>query len=403
MSDWSALLDRLADVPRENGSEQLRETGVWLADVLRAAGWNVDLVPYRAYPHEMQMLGAAMVVLGLLYLVLMRHRRYFAALALAVATPALTIAVVELRLPALGGFGATTQQNVVATLPVENPDQRLILSAHYDTKTELLDHVARTPLQLLAVPMFGLLLVAPLRGLFRRLRGDAPGRWERVGGPAAAVYGAAIGLVYAAGAVIPARSPGAMDDGAACAVLVRAAEVTAAAARPLRTELQIVLFSGEELAAQGSWSWTGSRFRDGAKIPTAAVNLELVGAGRQFLSGGETSLMRHHRPPGALLDAIDRALAATGAEPLYRTRASGLTDAVAFLAHGIPAASVVGREGPFLIPRGMHSAGDRRERLDPAALELTLGFVRELIAQTEEGGLPDGLAPLPTRAPASDR
>lgn len=396
MSDWDGLLDRLAEVPRENGTPELRETGAWLGDRLREAGWNVELVPYRAYPHEMQMLGLAVLALGLLYLLLMRRRRYVAALATALATPVLTLAVVEERLPALGGIGATTQENVVATLPAERPEQRLILSAHYDTKTELLDHVARTPLQLLAVPMFGLLVAAPLRGIFRRFRNEPPGRWERVGGTAAAIYGAAIGLTYAAGAIVPARSPGALDDGAACAVLVRAAERIAADA-PARTEVQVVLFSGEELGAHGAWTWVGSRFADGADLPTAAVNLELIGGSRRFLTGGETSLTRHHRPPEPLLDAIDRALVAAGGEPLHRTRGAGLTDAVAFLAHGIPAATVVGREGRLLIPRGMHSARDDRDRIDPGAMDLTLRFVRELVAQVDRDGLPTG------RAPASSR
>jgi acetylornithine deacetylase/succinyl-diaminopimelate desuccinylase-like protein len=292
-----------------------------------------------------------------------------------------------------------TQDNVVATLPVERPEQRLILSAHYDTKTELLDHIARTPLQLLAIPMFGLLVAAPLRGVFRKLRGEPPGRWERVGGTAAAIYGAAIGLTYAAGAFLPARSPGALDDGAACAVLVRAAERIAAEITPERTEVQIVLFSAEELGAHGAWSWVGARFADGTDLPTAAVNLELVGGSRRFLAGGEMSLARQHRPPDALLDAIDRALAAAGGAPLHRTRGSGLTDAVAFLAHGIPAVTVVGREGRFLLPRGMHSARDARRRIDPAAMDLTLRTVLELVVQADRDGLP-GVLPT-ARAPAS--
>jgi hypothetical protein len=345
----------------------------------------------------MQMLGVAVLALGVAYFLLMRRRRFAAALAVALATPALTLAVVEYRLPALGGIGATTQHNVVATLSAPQPRQRLILSAHYDTKTELLDHVARTPLQLLAVPMFGLLLAAPLRGIFRRMRGLEPGRWERVGGTAAAVYGAAIGLTYAAGAVIPARSPGALDDGAACAVLVRAAEELAAGPRPERTEVRIVLFSGEELGAHGAWSWVGGHFPHGPDLPTAAVNFELIGASRRFLVGGETSLTRHHRPPEPLLDAVDRALAAAGGEPLHRTRGAGLTDAVAFLAHGIPAATVVGREGRFLIPRGMHSARDRRDRVDPAAMDLTLRMVREIVSQADRDGLP--IAPARASSP----
>lgn len=388
MSAWDPLLDRLASVPRENGSEALKETGTWLADRMREAGWNVETFPFRAYPHEMQALGLAVFLLGALYLVLMRKRRFAAALIVALITPTLTIAVVEYRLPALGGIGATVQQDVIATLPAAKPAQRLILSAHYDTKTELLDHVARTPLQLLAIPVFGLLLAAPLRGIFRRLRGEPPGRWEAVGAWAALIYGGSIGLMYAAGAVIPARSPGALDDGAACAVLLRTAQDLAAAPQLERTEVQIVFFSGEELGAHGAWSWVGSRFADGPDLPTAVVNFELVGGTKKFLVGGETSLMRHFRPPAPLLDLIDRALGAAGDGTLHRTRFAGLTDAVAFLAYGIPAATVVGREGRFLVPRGMHSARDRRERIDPSAMDLTLRLTEGIVAQVERSGVP---------------
>lgn len=387
---WDELLDHLAEIPRENGSPELERTASWISEQLRASGWQVDPYAWTAHPHETKLLGLAVLALGLAYWLLLRGRRPGLALAAAVLAPVLAIAVVEYRVPVFGGIGTMVQHNVVATLSVPEPAQRIILSAHYDTKTEMLDHVVRTPIQILAIPVFGLLIAAPLREVFRRRRGQRlqPGRLAAVAGPVAALYGTAIALTYSAGALLPERSPGALDDGAACAVLLRAAEDLAAGPPPERTEIRIVLFSGEELGAHGAFAWVQDRFAAGADLPTAVLNFELIGSSRRFLVGGEASLTRHYRPPEELVDLVDRALLAAGGEPVHRTRGAGLTDAVAFRAAGVPAVTLVGREGVFLLPRGMHGANDNRERIDPEVLELVRRFVVEAVRMFDTDGAP---------------
>jgi len=390
MNRWDELLDHLATTPRENGSPELDRTATWASQQLRDAGWDVHLFPWTAHPHETQMLGLAVLLLGVVYLLLLRARRSGPALAVALLAPALAIAVVEYRVPVFGGIGSTVEQNVIATLPVSAPDRRLILSAHYDTKTELLDHVVRTPVQLLAIPVFGLLIAAPLYEMFRRRQGPGtkPGRLAAAAGPTAVIYGAAIALTYSAGALLPARSPGALDDGAACAVLLQVAQDLAAAPAPEHTEVRIALFSGEELGAHGSFAWVRDRFLGGTHIPTTVVNFELIGSSRRFLVGGEASLIRHYRPPVEVVELVDRAMVAAGGEPVRRTLAAGLTDAVAFRAAGIPAATLVGTEGRFLLPRGMHGARDERSRIDPEVLELVRRFVEETVRMFDEGAPP---------------
>ena len=99
-----------------------------------------------------------------------------------------------------------------------------MFAAHYDTKTDLLDHLERAPAELLAVLVVPLMLAGALAGLWsgrsswrqallRRITSVAA--WAGLG------YGAVLFTTLSAGAFVPARSPGALDDGASCAVLVR--------------------------------------------------------------------------------------------------------------------------------------------------------------------------------------
>jgi hypothetical protein len=381
MSRWDALLDQLASGPRENGTQELEATGGWLAAELRARGLQTELFPFTAYPHEVHLLGIAVLLLCIAYFVLLRGRRFGPALTAALVVPALAVAVVDLGLPALGGLRRTTQHDVIARLPAADAERRIVLSAHYDTKTEPLDHVARAPIQFLTLPVLVVMVAAPL---LRRPRLQAFAGWVAI------VWGAAIALVHAGGALMPSRSHGAVDDGAACAVLLEAgAEL--AKAPPSRTEVVIALFSAEELGAHGAQAWVDSRFAGGVDLPTACVNFELVGSSTTFQVGGESSLTRHHRPSAALLDLLDQASVAAGGEPLARQPVGGLTDAVAFLARGIPAATVVGREGPLFLPLGMHGPRDRRERIDLGPLELTRRFAEEIVRAYDRSASPISL------------
>jgi hypothetical protein len=381
MSRWDVLLDRLAAGPRENGSAELESTGRWLAAALDERGFDAERFAFTAYPHEAQLLGVVVLLLCVAYFVLLRRRRFVLAALAALFMPALAVAVVDHGLPALGGMGRTTQHDVIGTLAARAADRRLVLSAHYDTKTEPLDHVGRTPIQVLALPVLGLMLAAPWT---RRPRLRAFTAW------AAVTWGAAVAVAHSAGALLPARSHGALDDGAACAVLLEAA-ANLAADPPERTEVVIALFSAEELGAHGAQAWVQSRFGEGVDLPTACVNFELVGASTSFQVGGESSLTRHHRPPPTLLDLLDEASAAAGGEPLVRRPVGGLTDAVAFLSRGIPAATVVGREDPLFLPLGMHGPRDRRERIDPHALELTRRFAVEIVRAYDRSASPISL------------
>ena len=65
----------------------------------------------------------------------------------------------------------------------------------------------------------------------------------------------------------------------------------------------------------------------------------------------------------------------------------GATDARSFLAQGVPALTLIsGAPGQIFI-RGLHSAADRRSRLDEASLDQTLRFLLEVVEEVDAAGL----------------
>jgi hypothetical protein len=379
-------------VPRENGSAALQRTADFLLETLRGAGVDATLVPFTATPYALRLAGVIALVGGVLYFRLVRGQRYAAALAVAVLLPALLLAQLDFQLPVFGWLGAQTQYHVLGRVPAREASQRLIFAAHYDTKTDLLDHVERAPIELLALPIVPFMLVGALAGAASRrarrraglLRGTA-----RAAGWAGLVYGALLFATLSAGAFVPARSPGALDDGASCAVLVRVAERLAAQAPLERTEVEVLLLSAEEVGVQGSWVYAAQRFATPPELPTAVVNLEGLGASERHgvLPTERFTTRAYAADPGlvALLDDVHRKR--FGVE-LAVLPVGGATDARSFLAHGVPAATLYSEEPGVLFPRHLHSARDDRSRLDPAGLDASVAYLLDVARAADARGIP---------------
>ncbi len=387
MSDWDLLLAKLAETPRENGTAALHETARFLFDQLSRTGLDVERVAFTAQPWTLRLAGVIALAGGLLYWRLMRAGRARAALAVAVAFPLLLLAQLEWQIPVFGWIGAESQDHVLARRPAQKPEQRLILAAHYDTKTDALDHVERSPVDLLALPVIPLMWLGALAAI---RAGRVPGRSRglaRLGSLAAwsaAGYGVASFVALSAGAFLPARSPGALDDGGACAVLVRVAEELAARPPPARTDVEVLLLSAEEVGVQGSWAYAAQRFAAPLDLPTFVVNLEGIGASARLqVLARERFTLRSFEPDARVTELLGDRYHMLFGRPLERTAFGGATDARSFLAHGIPAATLVSREPGGGLTRGLHSARDTRARLDETALESSVAFLLDLVSAAD--------------------
>lgn len=390
ISGWDELLAVVAGGPRENGTEALQQAAVQLAELLRQAGLEPRLWPYVSQPYRLRLVGVLALAASLLYTVLLLRRRPAWALLTAVAAPVVILAEVDFYVPIVGWIGAQPQVHVEATIPARRPLQHLILAAHYDSKTDLLDHVERAPAEFLGVPAAILMIVAAAAALRRaRRRGDAATtRLSLVAAFLAALNGLALFATLTAGAFMPERSHGALDDGGACAVLVRLAQSLAAGPLLERTDVTVLLLSGEEIGVYGSWIYAERVFAQPPARPTAVINLEFLGATQdQGVFGREAFSLRSFAPDPALVDLLDEVHRSRRGRPLYRFPFPSGTDGRSFLAHGVRAVTLFNDLPEHALPRHLHTAADRREHIDVRSLDEAVNYLQDAIGLADRRGL----------------
>lgn len=375
MDRWHALLALVAGHPRENGTAALHRTALLLGDALEAGGLDARYAPFEAHPLGPVLHGMLALLAGVLFIHALQRRRPGLAL-LVGALPGLLLALeLGFGVPAAGRLGATPEAHVGAVVaPAREPRARLVLVAHYDTRTDLLPRPAWRGAAAGAAGAGGLAL--GLAALLALRRG-AGGRHTR--GLAALSAGLSAGLAFlvlAGGLFAPHRSPGAVDDGGSVAVLLRTAATLAGAGPADRLrflEVEVVLLAGEELVGEGSRRFAAERFPGAPDLPTSALVVHQAGAGPGLAVGGTG---RGPGPP--LLRALGEAAAALGIELSAKGAEPGLAPR-ALRRRGVPAVALVGAPATDRV----HRPGDLPERLDRAGLDRTLRLVLETLCRLD--------------------
>jgi hypothetical protein len=372
--DWANLLPHFSEAPRENGTEGLATAAASITAQLDRVGVRWELQEVLVHPLEPVALGLVVFSLCCAYWWLLRRSRLHAATVTALMLAAVPIAQLDWQVPLTPGHTAR-EVNVLGVVSAAEPTQRLVLAAHYDTKTELTDHIVRLPFQIAGgIMVMAAILATPFvtRPRLRAL--------QRVLGGGVLAYGALFALVFSGGALQRTRSPGALDNGAACAVLLGAAAILSEGDALDTTEVIFAFFAGEEVGAQGSWAFVDDHLSSLPAKRTFMVNLDPVGASRDLtIVHREGGLLRSFQPDRAVVSLLDAAHHRVMGRPIAHTRGGGITDAFPFLARDIPAATIISSVSPFVLPRGLHTGGDVASRIDRDALERTLDFVVEVV------------------------
>ena len=388
------VLPEFLSVPRPNGSRALERTVGEVEARLEGLGIPVQSHHFTLRPYSMELLGLWLLLGGLLLPLAALLRWGWVGLALALLTVAVPLLEVRFLQPTVTALARRPARNLVACFSPARPRQELILCAHLDSKTELLDHDQRRGLVRLSLPAIVLVLIS---GILITLERSLPAGTARqvvywlafLSALPGTAYGLGMGANLVGGRFSRSPSSGAVDDGAAVAVLLELADRLQRGALSLdATAVTLLLTVGEEAQMQGALAYVDDvQAQDpaGASLPTFAINLEVLGQNGGYLLWGRDGTAMISLPNDAALNAaLERAVEAVTGEPPLRAPQLN-SDAFAFLRAGIPAATLGGYDHD-LGGRGLHSVLDSTGRVDPARLVEATDLLCHLLEELDAAG-----------------
>ena len=142
MTDFKVLMDILS-IPRPNGSKAERITLEALINWLTDHHIPFITNSFRQYPYFFEAIGLWIILTRTLLSVAFFFHWGWVTLLIALVGLAGGTLDIGIHLPLITWPGFKRGQNIIIEFLPENAKKELILAAHYDTKTELLDHHQR--------------------------------------------------------------------------------------------------------------------------------------------------------------------------------------------------------------------------------------------------------------------
>jgi hypothetical protein len=355
------LVERLA-FARENFTPGLDRGYGILNSELTERGCEPRTLVFEHPQAQADVVAALLIVTATCVCVAAVRRSRRALLGVAAALAVLWLAAAG-ALPVSPGEALKSIEVIVE--PRVRAQHEVLLVSHYDTKTELLDHVERSILFGSAALLFAWACAATWRR----------GREARVLAGLAAVALVLCALHLVSGRFLVRRSSGVVDNAAACAVLVDiAAHIQTT---PLeRTRVRCLWFAAEELGAAGSASYART-YRP--NVPVRVLNLEGIGAGPTLAWAAFEWTRRGPRRADAELAALLR----EATPDLRRLRYPLLTDAGSFSRAGFPALTLLNLPAGGTFVHGLHGPADNLERFDADGAESTRQALLHLLARLD--------------------
>ena len=405
ITDFDELMAILSQ-PRPNGSRGERETRLALLTWLEKRGIPYHTHRFRQYPFFFECIGVWLILSRTLLAVSVWLRGGWITTLIALMGLLGGVLDVLFNLPLVTWPGWRWGENILIELHPPDPQREVVISAHYDSKTELLDHHQRMFfLKNLRLGIFLSLLLAALGPL------DA---WLLAQGASWATFtfwvgtiltlpllflAWGLGLNLSTGRLL-APSQGAVDNGAACAILLGLAERLCAGEIPgslgswnalQSTQVTLALFTGEEINMQGSHAYVRSREWP---LPAQVLNLEVMAQDGDYVFWEQDGNSFHLSPTSPEINsAINEALLrATGAPG--RLVGPVNSDGASFLSAGIPT-GVLGTYDRHFVDTGFHRPTDclsrvAKERL-ARGVEILICFLINPGSDFEPGDAPKAL------------
>lgn len=382
IKDWMHIFSR----PRANGSRVLEETLESVVLRLKHMGIPYEIHRFRLYDQFFALIGLWIIFSRSLLVVALWLHWGWVTLLIACVGLIGGLADILLNFPTIVRLKSSPGKNLLIHFAPPSPRQEVILCAHYDSKTELLDHYQRM-FFIKRLP-FGIALTL-LCGFWGMVDGyliqtSAP--WTVLSQVIGALLSApllflswGLGLNLTCG-FLRTPSQGAVDNGAACAVLLLLAEHLKTQGFDLsNTSVTLALFSGEEVNMQGSQAYVHER---NWKLPSAALNMEIMAQDGDYVywerDGNSLKLV----PSSAWLNqCVSQSIQSVHGSP-PRPRPIINSDGASFLFAGIPC-TTIGTLDQKMEDRGFHHASDNLARVKAERIEEGMQILIHFLKQID--------------------
>jgi len=352
------------------------------------AGWNVpfSVQEFSLRYHFFFLVGLTILLLSILFVFLVIKRKVLWAFLTLLAVVAVLLLETEFSVPVVSSLLQKPTENIIINFNVPDAARELIFAAHYDSKTDVWDHIQRGYIQMM-FPLFLIInfllclwIVMEKRFEVLKKKVFKIGVWSLC-----AVY-----LVYAGFAFSwlggytlmsdKSSCPGAIDDGAAVVALMGLAKnIKDGKVDTGNSNITILLTSGEEIGLQGAGAYVKERYGGGTakpEIPTSLINIELAGQNGNMIYWKKVAgLLTAYKADEELIGRMNKAWKDISGREMDAERVLG-DDTLKFGAAGIPFVTV-GHSGiPGRGLGGFHSIHDNMDRVNPENLKLmvkTLG------------------------------
>jgi hypothetical protein len=386
--------------PRPNGSRAEQETSQAIQDWLEERDIPFRIQNFRHYPYYFEWIGLWLILTRGLLALAIWLRWGWVSLPLAILGVVGATVDHAFHVPLVTWIGARRGENILIEFGPRNPEREIVFSAHYDSKTELLDHNQRM-FFLKSIPWgIGLTLLVGLLGPLEAYLAGLGSTWAQIVYWSGVIFSipllflaGGLGLNLALGRFIQ-PSQGSVDNGTACVILLCLAQRLKAQAISTekaehthnlfsKTKITLALFTGEEVNLQGSRAYARQRSaqKNDQPLPTAAINLEVMAQDGDYVFWEKDGSVFKLEPTDQTLNEVIKSTIeeVTGKQPI--PGGPIISDGASFMAEGVPT-GVLGTYHSRLKDSGFHKPTDNPSRVAferlPEGVEILIRIAHKL-------------------------
>ena len=370
-------------IPRPNHSDTLDTVARYIQDILAQHNIPFELQHVTIYPYNMLIAGLVCFILALLFAWCIKKQKSLLALVFLVAIPFILICEFELVKPVVSWIVPKESANIIVSFPQHHATHTLVLVAHYDSKTDIFDHIERAKIYQFIVPsiLAGLLVLLWL-ALSKKITLLTKPLYRRIA--AIIVLLCIIEWLLVAVAMggfifLKQQSYGAIDNASSVVALLGLADnIKQGTVVNKSLNVEIVFTTGEEINLQGAKWYVKKLLSNKKPQELSVINLELVGEPGNMVYWEKAGVMlTFYSADSNLIQRLAKTYR-TVTKKDVGTLPKLTDDSIMFMREGIPAITVGFANETYGVS-GLHSTKDNLQRVSMDNVHTMVKTLGEII------------------------